>query len=49
MKVLQSRQKARYVLNFIRSATAPLISAGVMIANLPWNITKTSSGMCLSP
>ena len=31
------------------SATAPLISAGVMIANLPWNITKTSSGMCLSP
>ena len=33
----------------MRSATAPLMSAGVMIANLPWNITKTSSGMALSP
>ena len=33
----------------MRSATAPLMSAGVMMANLPWNMTKTSSGIALSP
>ena len=50
MKVAHSRMKTRRSAeNFIRSATAPVISAGVMIANLPWNITKTSSGIALSP
>jgi hypothetical protein len=29
----------------MRSTTAPMISAGVMIANMPWNITKMYSGM----
>ena len=29
----------------MRSAKAPIIRAGVMIANMPWNITKTYSGM----
>jgi hypothetical protein len=28
-----------------RSANAPAIRAGVMIANLPWNIAKTYCGM----
>ena len=31
--------------NFMRSANAPAISAGVMIAKVIWNITKTVSGM----
>ena len=31
--------------NFIRSATAPEISAGVMIANMSWNSRNTESGM----
>src|SRR5262249_24744288 len=30
--------------NFIRSAKAPQISAGVMIANVIWNIMYTDSG-----
>jgi hypothetical protein len=29
----------------MRSAKAPIISAGVMMANMPWNITKTYSGI----
>ena len=29
----------------MRSAKAPIISAGVMIANMPWNMTNTYSGM----
>ena len=29
----------------MRSAKAPSISAGVMIANMPWNMTKTYSGI----
>ena len=29
----------------MRSANAPVISAGVMIANIIWNIMKTDSGM----
>ena len=32
-------------LNFILSANAPTISAGVMIANVIWNVMKTVSGM----
>ena len=31
--------------NFMRSAKAPLISAGVMIAKVIWNIMKTLSGI----
>ncbi len=31
--------------NFVRSATAPEISATVMIANMSWNIAKTSAGI----
>src|SRR5688572_9691249 len=41
----QRVMNAHYTLNFIRSAIAPRISAGVMIANMPWNITKMNSGM----
>jgi hypothetical protein len=29
----------------MRSTTAPMISAGVMIANMAWNMTKMYSGM----
>ena len=35
-------------LNFIRSAKAPVISAGVMIAKVIWNIRKTVSGMVVA-
>ena len=31
--------------NLIRSAKAPLISAGVMIAKVIWNVMKTLSGI----
>src|SRR3954466_14222986 len=31
--------------NLMRSANAPVMSAGVMIANMSWNIMKTDSGM----
>ena len=37
--------KAHQALNFMRSAIAPRISAGVMIANMPWNMMKMYSGM----
>jgi hypothetical protein len=30
--------------NFMRSATAPTISAGVMMAKVSWNIANTLSG-----
>ena len=33
--------KSRIALNFMRSAIAPTISAGVMIANISWYIEKT--------
>ena len=32
-------------LNFIRSAKAPIINAGVMIANMPWKIMNKGAGM----
>src|SRR5258705_356361 len=32
-------------LTFMRSAIAPSINAGVMIANIAWNMMKTYSGM----
>ena len=31
--------------NFMRSATAPLISAGVITAKVSWKTMKTTSGM----
>ena len=31
--------------NFMRSANAPVISAGVMIAKVIWNVMKTLSGI----
>ena len=34
--------------NFIRSANAPAISAGVMIANVIWNIMNTVSGIVVA-
>ena len=36
--------KASQPLNEIRSATAPAMRAGVMMANLPWNMAKAYSG-----
>lgn len=36
-RVMNSAQ----ALNFTRSASAPLIRAGVMIANISWNTAKT--------
>src|SRR5262245_53683397 len=36
---------ATHALNFMRSATAPRISAGVMIANIAWNMMNAYSGM----
>ncbi len=41
----QIEMKATQTLNFMRSAIAPRISAGVMIANIAWNMMKTYSGM----
>ena len=31
--------------NFMRSANAPVISAGVMIANIIWKVMNTLSGI----
>ena len=36
MKVVQSSMKTRKPLNLIRSATAPVMRAGVMMANINW-------------
>jgi hypothetical protein len=41
----QIAMNAHQTLKRMRSATAPRISAGVMIANIAWNITKIYSGM----
>ena len=35
--------------NFARSAMAPEISAGVITANISWNITKASTGSASGP
>ena len=37
--------KNRMAENFVRSATAPMISAGVIAAKVSWKMTKVSSGM----
>ena len=36
--------KTTIVLNFIRSANAPQISAGVMTKNMPWKSMWVSTG-----
>src|SRR6266702_1295186 len=42
--VNQIATKAVQPQNLVRSATAPEISAGVMIANMSWNIANTRTG-----
>ncbi len=42
---LNRTMNSRYDENRTRSAKLPVISAGVMIANLSWNIEKTKSGI----
>ncbi len=37
----QRTVKTRKAENFIRSAKAPMIKAGVMMANMAWKIMKT--------
>ena len=44
MKMLNRTMNSRYDENRTRSANDPVIRAGVMIANLSWNIAKISSG-----
>ena len=34
-----------HAVNFTRSASAPLIRAGVMMANISWKAAKTYTGM----
>jgi len=41
MTIIQSVTNSRMALNFMRSAMAPTIRAGVMIANIIWNIANT--------
>ena len=43
--VTHSAMKTIMAENFIRSANAPTMSAGVMMANVSWNIWKTDSGI----
>ena len=43
-----STMKMHMAENFMRSAKAPAISAGVMIANVIWNIMYTVSGMVVT-
>ncbi len=44
MNRLNSTMNSRYDENRTRSANEPVIKAGVMIANLSWNIAKITSG-----
>ncbi len=41
----KSTVKIIIVLNFILSANAPVIKAGVIMANMAWNIMKTDAGI----
>ena len=47
--VTQSATKTIQVPNLARSAIAPLISAGVITANISWNAAKTRSGIPYTP
>ncbi len=49
MNVPHSTEKTTIALNFIRSANAPQISAGVMIKNMPWNSTCVIIGINATP
>ncbi len=44
-KIAHNTVNITYALNFIRSATAPVMSPTVMIANIPWYIAYTVSGI----
>ncbi len=43
--VAQSTEKTRKALNFMRSANAPMMRAGVMTANIIWKSMKSRCGM----
>ena len=43
--VTQSRMKRKHAENLMRSAKAPTIRAGVIIANVIWNTKYDSSGI----
>ena len=45
MSVNQSVMKTMSTPNFMRSANAPTVRAGVMIAKVIWKVAKTDSGM----
>ncbi len=45
MKITHSVMKTSMLENFMRSAKAPTISAGVMIAKVIWKVMKTLSGI----
>ena len=47
--VTQIATKMPQETNFVRSAIAPEISAGVMIANMSWKATNANSGIGYSP
>lgn len=45
MNIENSTRKMMYELKRIRSAKAPVIKAGVMIANLSWYMANSNKGM----
>ncbi len=45
MKVAHSRMKRRKALKRMRSAKAPVIRAGVMMANMSWKTMKAWCGI----
>ena len=44
-RIDHSAMKPTHAANLMRSAIAPVISAGVMIANVSWNATNASGGI----
>ncbi len=44
-RISQRPRNQNHAENFIRSAIAPVISAGVMIANMSWNAENDSGGI----
>ena len=47
-RVTHITRNMRYVVNLKRSTNAPVMSTGVMMANIIWNMTNSSVGMPLS-
>ena len=47
--VAHSATNRPQVQNFVRSATAPEISAGVMTANISWNMQNARTGIASGP